>query len=46
MKISIDAATGGVLTAKHVNEAKQLPEDMASNNCHWVSEQGHPKRGG
>jgi len=34
MKISIDAAAGGALMAKPVNEAKQLFEDIASNNYH------------
>jgi len=27
-----------------INEAKQLLEDMASNNYHWVGEWGQPKR--
>jgi len=38
MKISIDAATGGALMAKPINEAKQLSEDMTSNNYHWGNE--------
>ena len=46
MKISIDAATGGVLMAKPISEADQLLEDIASNNYHWVSERGLPKQGG
>jgi len=35
IKISIDAAAEGALMAKPINEAKQLFEDMASNNYHW-----------
>jgi len=46
MKISIDAATEGALMGKPINEAEQLFEDMASNNYHWWSERGQPKRGG
>jgi len=32
--------------AKPINEAKQLFEEMTSNNYHWRSERGQPKRGG
>ena len=32
--------------AKPINEAKQLFEEVASNNYHWASERGLPKRGG
>jgi len=32
MNISIDAVIEGALMAKPINEAKQLLEDMASNN--------------
>ena len=32
MKISIDAVVGGALVAKPINEAKQMFEEMASNN--------------
>jgi len=44
MKILIDAAAGGALMAKPINWAKQLLEDMASNNYHWASEQGNPRK--
>jgi len=40
MKISINSAVGGALIAKPINEAKQLFEEMASNNYHWRSERG------
>jgi len=30
--------------AKPINEAKQLFEDMTSNNYHWGSERSQPKR--
>ena len=43
MKISIDAATVGALMAKPIIEAKQLLEDMASNNYHWASKRGLAK---
>ena len=46
MKISIDAIDEGTLMAKAINVAKQLLEEMASNNYHWASEKGLPKRGG
>jgi len=39
MKISIDVATRGAIMAKSI-KAKQLLEDMASNNYHWGSEKG------
>jgi len=45
MKFSIDAAVGGALMSKPINEAKQLFEDMASNNYHWENERGQPKKG-
>jgi len=44
MKTLIDVAAEGALVAKPINEAKQLFEDMASNNYHWGSVQGQPKR--
>jgi len=44
-KISIDTAAKSVLMAKPINEAKQLLEDIASNNYHWENERGQPKRG-
>jgi len=34
MKISIDPAAGAALMSKPINEAKQLLEDMTSNNYH------------
>jgi len=34
MKISIDAAPGGALMAKPINEAKQLFDGMASHDYH------------
>ena len=40
MKISIDVTAGGALMAKPINEAKQLFEDMTSNNYHWGGERG------
>ena len=46
MKISIDAAVGGTLMAKTINETKQVFEDMASNKYHWGSERGQPKNKG
>jgi len=39
-------AAGGALIAKPINKAKQLFEEMMSNNCHWRSERGQPMRGG
>jgi len=46
MKISIDAAAGGALMAKPMNEAKQLLEDMASNKYHWASERATLRKEG
>jgi len=46
MKISFDAAAGGALMSKPINEAKQLFKDMASNNYHWGNEGGQLKKGG
>jgi len=46
VKISVDAAAGGALMGKSIEAAKALLEEMASNNYHWASERGTPKRGG
>ena len=43
MKISIDAATESALMGKTINGAKQLLEDMASNNYLWVLPQERRK---
>ena len=32
--------------AKPINEAKQIFEDLASNNYHWKNERGQPKKEG
>ena len=45
MKMSIDVTTRAAFMAKLINEAKQLLEDIASNNYHWASEKGYPKKG-
>ena len=39
-------AVEGALIGKLINEAKHLLEDMDSNNYHWASERGYPKKGG
>jgi len=39
-----DATIEGALMAKVFNEAKQLFEDMASNNYHWGSKRSQPKK--
>jgi len=45
VKISIDATVGGALMGRPIDEAKQLLEEMASNNYHWCGEHSNPKKG-
>jgi len=44
LKMSVDAAAGGMLMGKSIEAAKALLEEMASNNYHWSSERATPKR--
>jgi len=46
MKISINTTTRGIPVGKPINDAKALLKDMASNNCHWHSKHGNPRKGG
>ena len=38
----IDPSVGGALMSKSANEAYQLLENMALNNCQWPSERVTP----
>ena len=43
-KTLVDAAAGGALTGKTVDEAYQLLEEMAANNYQWSSERSSQKK--
>ena len=40
----LDTSIGGALMSKSTNEAYQLLENMAFNNCQWPSERVTPKK--
>ena len=40
----LDASVEGALMSKSANEAYQLLEDMALNNCQWPTERATPKK--
>ena len=40
----LDASVGGALMSKSANEAYQLLEDMALNNCQWSNARATPKK--
>ncbi|XP_052197322.1 uncharacterized protein LOC127804491 [Diospyros lotus] len=42
--ITIDAAAGGALMGKEIDEAYNLLEEMANNNHQWSSERSMPRR--
>ncbi|XP_038973113.1 uncharacterized protein LOC120105094 [Phoenix dactylifera] len=44
VRITIDAAAGGTLMSKSIEEAYELLEEMASNNYQWSNERGMPKK--
>jgi len=46
VKISVDAAVGGALIGKSIEAAKNMLEEMASNNYHWASDRATAQRGG
>ncbi|MDV3146708.1 MAG: hypothetical protein Q8754_02610 [Sweet potato little leaf phytoplasma] len=43
-KTIVDAAAGGTLLSKTVENARILLEDMATNNYQWPSERSAPKK--
>ncbi|XP_027156543.1 uncharacterized protein LOC113757463 [Coffea eugenioides] len=43
-KTHVDAAAGGALMGKKVEEAQQLIEEMAANNYQWANERGNTRR--
>ena len=44
MRTLLDTSVGGALMSKSANEAYKLLEDMALNNCQWLSERTTPKK--
>ncbi|XP_038973879.1 uncharacterized protein LOC120105457 [Phoenix dactylifera] len=44
VRITIDAAAGGTLMSKSIEEAYELLEEMASNNYQWSNERCMPKK--
>ena len=44
VRITIDAAVGGALMSKSIEEAYDLLKKMATNNYQWSNERGMPKR--
>jgi len=42
----VDVVAGGALIGKSIEDAKDLLEEMTSNNYHWSSERATPKRVG